>query len=93
MIQVDDVQVRENLTIEASPLRVEDHEVKHFRGKKIVLMNVVWGGPVGGSTTWELESQMRDLYLALFTSSNFLGRKFSKWGRVVTPQNLINLFN
>ncbi|XP_050878645.1 uncharacterized protein LOC127082449 [Lathyrus oleraceus] len=33
VIQVDDVQVRENLTVEISPLRVEDHEVKKFRGK------------------------------------------------------------
>ncbi|XP_050897091.1 uncharacterized protein LOC127103895 [Lathyrus oleraceus] len=31
VIQVDDVQVRENLTIETSPLRIEDREVKHLR--------------------------------------------------------------
>ncbi|XP_050899896.1 uncharacterized protein LOC127106636 [Lathyrus oleraceus] len=42
-IQADDVQVRENLTVEASPLIVEDHEVKHMRGKEIVLVKVVWG--------------------------------------------------
>lgn len=35
VIQVDDVKVRENLTVEASPLRVEDRKVKHLRGKKI----------------------------------------------------------
>lgn len=40
--QVDDVQAREKLTIEASPLRVEDREVKYFKGKEIVLVKVVW---------------------------------------------------
>lgn len=32
VIQVNDVKVRENLTIEKSPLRVEEHKVKHLRG-------------------------------------------------------------
>lgn len=74
VIQVDDVQVRENLTIEASPLRVEDHEVNHFRGKDIVLVKVLWGGPAGGIMMWELEGQMRESYSTLFSSGNFLGR-------------------
>ena len=33
VIQVDDVKVKENMIVEASPLRVEDREVKHLRGK------------------------------------------------------------
>lgn len=41
VIQVDDVQVRENLTVEAIPLRVGDREVKHLRGKEIALVKVV----------------------------------------------------
>lgn len=44
VIQVDDVQVRENFTVEVSPFRVEDREVKHLRGKEILLLKVVWGG-------------------------------------------------
>lgn len=35
VIQVDDMRVRENLIIKASPSRVEDHNVKHLRGKEI----------------------------------------------------------
>lgn len=31
------------------------------------------------------EEQMRESYPTLFSSDNFLGRKFLKWGRVVTP--------
>lgn len=56
VIQLDDVQVRENMIVEASPLWIEDIKVKHLRGKDIILMQVVWGGPTGGSVKWELES-------------------------------------
>lgn len=65
VILVDDVQVRENLIVEASPLRVEDREVKHLRDKKIGLVKVVWGESANESMTWEMESQMRDSYLTL----------------------------
>lgn len=51
MIQVDDVKVRENLTVDASPLRVEDREVKQLRDKEIVLVKVVWGGPTSRRIT------------------------------------------
>lgn len=55
-----------------------------MRGKKIVFVKVVWGGPAKGIMTWELESRMRESYPELFHSGNFRGRKFYKWGRVVT---------
>lgn len=41
MIPVDDVQVRENLTVETLPLRVDDRKVKQLRGKEIALVRVV----------------------------------------------------
>lgn len=56
MIVVDDVQVKENLVVKASPLRIEDREVKHLRDNEIALVKVVWGGPDGGSMTWEMDS-------------------------------------
>ena len=59
VIQVDNIQVRENLNVEASPLRIENQEVKQLHGKEIALVKVVWGGPGGGSITWELETKMR----------------------------------
>lgn len=55
---MDDVQVQDNLTVEASPVQIEDREVKQLRDKEIVLVKVVWGGPARGSMTWELESRM-----------------------------------
>ncbi|KAI5428797.1 hypothetical protein KIW84_033704 [Lathyrus oleraceus] len=66
VVQVDDVQVRDNLTVETSPIRIEDRELKQLRGKEIALVKVAWGGPAGGNVTWELESQMKESYPELF---------------------------
>ena len=41
VIQVDDVQVRDNLTVEVPPMQIEDRQVKQSRGKEIALVNVV----------------------------------------------------
>jgi hypothetical protein len=62
----DDVEVRDNLTIETMPIRIEAHEVKKLRGKEIPLVKVVWSGTTGESLTWELESKMRESYPELF---------------------------
>jgi len=80
VIHMDDVQVKENLTVEALPLRIEDREVKNLRGKEISLVKVMWGGPAGGSMTWELECKMKESYPELFPLGNFRGRKSLKWG-------------
>ncbi|CAJ2652659.1 unnamed protein product [Trifolium pratense] len=62
----DDVEVRDNLTIETMPIRIEAREVKKLRGKEIPLVKVVWSGTTGESLTWELESKMRESYPELF---------------------------
>lgn len=74
------------MTIKTLSLRIEDRGVKHLRGKKTASMKVVWGGPAGGSVTWELESMMIKSYPELFPSGNFLGWKFLKCWRVVTSR-------
>ncbi|XP_050909712.1 uncharacterized protein LOC127123545 [Lathyrus oleraceus] len=66
VIQLDVVQVIENLTVETLPLRIEDREVKHLRDKEIASVKVSWGGSIGGSVMWELESHMRESYPELF---------------------------
>ncbi|XP_050897941.1 uncharacterized protein LOC127104838 [Lathyrus oleraceus] len=66
VVQLDDVEVRDNLTVETLPMRIEDREVKQLYGKEIPFVKVVWGGPTGGNVTWELKSQMRDSYPELF---------------------------
>lgn len=69
-IQINDVQVWDNLTIETSPIRVEDMEVKHLHGKEIILVKVVWGA-AGGSMTWELERWMKESYPEIFSQIIF----------------------
>ena len=66
VVQLDDIQVRDNLTVEVLPIRIDDREEKTLRGKKIALVKVVWGGPAGESLTWEREDQMKESYPALF---------------------------
>ncbi|XP_024632838.1 uncharacterized protein [Medicago truncatula] len=41
VIQVDDLEVRDNLTVETWPVRIEDREVKRLRGKEIVLVKTM----------------------------------------------------
>ncbi|MCI61402.1 retrotransposon gag protein, partial [Trifolium medium] len=69
------VQVRENLTVETLPLRIEGREMKKLRNKEVSSVKVVWGGPAGEYVTWELESKFRESYPELF-SGNFRGRQF-----------------
>jgi len=66
VIELDDVQVKENLTYETLPLRIEDRRTKHLRGKEILLVKVIWEGASGEDATWELESQMREAHPSLF---------------------------
>ncbi|XP_058769024.1 uncharacterized protein LOC131642875 [Vicia villosa] len=68
VIQRDEVQVRDNLTVETMPVRIEDRKTKQLRGKDIPLVRVAWGGAAGGSVTWELESKMRESYPEMFLS-------------------------
>jgi hypothetical protein len=76
LIQEDDLEVRDNLTVETRPVRIEDREVKRLRGKEIILVKVIWIGPTGERATWESESRIRVSYPELFPSVNFRGRKF-----------------
>lgn len=41
VIQVADIQVKENLTVEASPMQIEDREVKQLHGNEISSMKVI----------------------------------------------------
>ena len=66
VVQLDDVQVRDNPIVETSPVRIKDQELKQLRGKETALVKVAWGGLAGGNITWELESQMRESYPELF---------------------------
>ena len=55
VIELDNVQVKENLAYKIQPLRINDRMVKQLRGKEIPLVKVVLGSASGKDATWELE--------------------------------------
>ncbi|KAK7393682.1 hypothetical protein VNO78_22245 [Psophocarpus tetragonolobus] len=69
MIEPNEIQIREDLSYEVIPVRIEDIRVKQLRGKEIPLVKVLWSS-VTGDTTWELEDKMRELYPALFSDTS-----------------------
>jgi len=71
VIPRDDLQVRDNLTVETLPVRIEGREVKTLRGKEIPLVKVVWGGVTGEWLMWELESKMLESFPELFARGTF----------------------
>ncbi|RDY09554.1 hypothetical protein CR513_06058, partial [Mucuna pruriens] len=75
VIESDHLEVKENLTMETIPVRVEDRMVKQLRGKEIPLVKVIWGGATPKSATWELEEKMRESYPDLFVSARPRGER------------------
>jgi len=71
VIQVDDLEVSDNLTVETWPVRIVDWEMKRLRSKEIGLVKVIWFGPTGESITWESENQIKESFSELFSLSNF----------------------
>ena len=65
VLEVEDVQVREDLTMEVPPVTLEDSQVEERRGKPVSLVKVVWDRRTGYST-WELEEDMRKSHPHLF---------------------------
>ena len=69
VIEPDVVQIRENLTYDVLPMRIGDRRIKQLRGKDIPLVKVLWSQQNEGDATWELESNMREMYPHLFTTT------------------------
>lgn len=87
VIPRDEVQIRDNLTVETMPIRIEDRKMKRLRGKEIPLVRVAWGGAAGGSVTWELESKMQEMYPELFVSGTFSRTKIFQVGESCNTPN------
>ncbi|RDX85800.1 hypothetical protein CR513_32948, partial [Mucuna pruriens] len=68
VIELDDVQARDNLSYEVLLVRIEDRRIKQQRRKEIHLVKIVWKGTSSNDATWELESQMEALYPKMFTT-------------------------
>jgi len=66
VLEAEDIQIREDLTVEVPPIALEDSEVEERRGRTVSLVKVIWYRRTGDST-WELEEDMRKSHPHLFT--------------------------
>ena len=66
VLEVKDIQIREDLTVEVSPITLEDSKVEERIGKIVRLVKVIWDRRADDST-WELEEDMRKSHSHLFT--------------------------
>jgi len=58
VLEVEDVQIREDLIVEVPPVALEDNRVEECRGKPVNLVKVIWDQRIDDST-WELEEDKR----------------------------------
>jgi len=80
VLESDDIQIREDLTVNTGPVRILDSQVRQLRGKEIRTVRVLWDETTQ-EMTWEMEDRMRQSYLHLFPGkSYFRGRKSLKVG-------------
>nr|KYP37741.1 hypothetical protein KK1_041053 [Cajanus cajan] len=88
VVELDDLQVKENLTFEKLQVAVVDHKLKELRGKSIALVKVLWDAATG-EATWEVEQQCRERYPFLFPSKSVFGDENScYWGGCETHDSL-----
>ncbi|KAK4260173.1 hypothetical protein QN277_003323 [Acacia crassicarpa] len=66
IIEVEEVELKDNMTYKAEPERIVDARDKRLRNKTIRLVKVEWKGMVPGDATWETEESMRQTYPHLF---------------------------
>ncbi|XP_047173752.1 uncharacterized protein LOC124841514 [Vigna umbellata] len=57
VLEVDEIQARENLTMKVGPVRILDVQMKKLRGKDIRTVKVLWNEDTQ-EMTWELEEFM-----------------------------------
>ena len=66
VLEVEDIQISEDLTVEVPPIVLENSKVEERQGKIVSLVKVIWDRRTGDST-WELEDDMRKSHPHLFT--------------------------
>jgi len=65
VLESDEVQVREDLTMPVGPVRILYTQVKQLRGKELKTVKVLWDEATQ-EMTWEMEDLMRKSYPHLF---------------------------
>ncbi|XP_058752462.1 uncharacterized protein LOC131625637 [Vicia villosa] len=62
----DTIEVEPDLSFQPQPCRILEYASKSLRNKEIPLVKVLWEESRPDEATWELESEMRELYPHLF---------------------------
>ncbi|XP_052723888.1 uncharacterized protein LOC108343993 [Vigna angularis] len=65
VLELEDVQLRPDRTLEMQPVCIEDSRTRLYKGKDVRLVKVVWDAKSGDST-WEVAEAMKELYPQLF---------------------------
>ena len=68
-IDFTDVEINDNVSYNERPVRILDHGVKKLRTKEIPLVKIQWKHHDEGEDSWELESEMRQKFPELFSST------------------------
>ncbi|XP_072076590.1 uncharacterized protein [Arachis hypogaea] len=58
VLEPESVELKENLTFQVTPVRIDDTTVKKLRGIEVSLVKVAWKRAGVEEHTWELESEM-----------------------------------
>ncbi|XP_025702644.1 uncharacterized protein [Arachis hypogaea] len=70
VLEPESVELRENLTFQVTPMRIDDTKVEKLHGKEVQLVKVAWKRAAVEEHTWELESEMRKDYPELFSGNH-----------------------
>ena len=80
VLEMDEVRIKDNLSFEAQPVRIEDRQIKLLRDKTINMVKVLWDARSGDST-WKLGEPVRESHPHLFAGKSILeDGNFFCWG-------------
>ncbi|XP_028791314.1 uncharacterized protein LOC114747192 [Neltuma alba] len=67
VMEPDQIELKDNLSIEVRPEQIVDQKVKQLRNKAILLIKMIWKDANFEEATREKEDKMRSKYPKLFT--------------------------
>ncbi|EOY16971.1 Uncharacterized protein TCM_036055 [Theobroma cacao] len=69
ILEAPPIELQEDLKFEVQPVRILDRKDRELRNKSIPMVKVLWKNARMEEMTWEVEHQMRNQYLHLFSES------------------------
>ena len=69
IVPVSEVNLEEDLTFPAKPVKVLDTQERLLRWKRIPMVKILWKGHKGTKESWETEAEMRQRFPSLFENT------------------------